>query len=67
MMSGGSPECIDETCGEVVEKNDIDGLQAAIVKICEERPYTSAACIERAQRFDAKEKFAEYVDLYQVE
>lgn len=25
--TGGSPECVDESCGIVVEQNDIDGMK----------------------------------------
>ena len=63
--SGGSPECIDETCGVVVEKNDIDGMQREIERICESRPFGQEACIKRAQHFDMNDKFAEYVALYE--
>ena len=62
--TGGSPECIDETCGSVVEKNDIDGLEKEIRRIYEEKPFKSAACVERAKQFDMNDKFKEYVDLY---
>ncbi len=63
--TGGSPEIIDETCGAVVEKNDIDGMQREIERICVETPYSKGACIARAQNFDANVKFAEYVELYE--
>ena len=63
--TGGSPEIIDETCGVVVEKNDVDGMQREIERICETSPYTKQACILRAQNFDASVKFGEYVQLYQ--
>lgn len=62
--TGGSPECIDETCGVVVEKNDIDGMQREIERIERERFFKAEDCIARAQKFDMHEKFEEYIALY---
>lgn len=62
--TGGSPECIDETCGIVVPCDDVDALQQAIIHVVEDQPFTQEACVKRAQGFDQKERFAEYVDLY---
>ncbi|MBQ7107066.1 MAG: glycosyltransferase [Clostridia bacterium] len=62
--TGGSPEIIDETCGTVVPKNDIDGLYSEILRIKSENPYSPAACIEKAKNFNANEKFKEYLKLY---
>lgn len=62
--TGGSPECIDETCGMVVEKNDIEGLLNNIVAICEEKPFSEENCILRAAKFKKESKFQEYIDLY---
>ena len=63
--SGGSPECVDETCGVVVERDDIDAMQAQIIRICEERPFLPEDCIRRARLFDKNMKFKEYVKLYE--
>ena len=62
--TGGSPEIIDETCGMSVTKNDIDGLCSEILRIKSEKPYSPAACIEKAKSFNANEKFKEYLRLY---
>ena len=62
--TGGSPESIDETCGMVVEKDDVDGLEAAIRYIAEKKPFSEEACIRRAQEFDEREKFSEYLSVY---
>lgn len=61
--AGGSPECIDETCGSVVECDDIDAMEKEIVRICIEKPYSKAACLERAKVFDKDERFSEYINL----
>ena len=62
--TGGSPECYDDTCGSVVDCDDIDALEKEIVRICTENPYSSKACVERAMCFDKNLKFKEYFDLY---
>ncbi len=62
--TGGSPESVDKTCGSVVEKEDIDGLEREIMRICYQKPYSEAACITRAKNFKMQEKFDEYVQLY---
>lgn len=62
--SGGSPECIDETCGSVVDCDDIDAMEKEIVRICDWKPYGMEACLERAQSFDMNQRFQDYVSLY---
>lgn len=63
--TGGSPEIIDETCGSVVECDDVDSLKKEIIRVCEEKPYSAEACITRAKQFDMNDKFKEYVKLYE--
>ena len=62
--TGGSPEILDETCGFVVECDDVDSLEKEIIRICETNPYSKEACVRRAKTFDQKERFMEYVELY---
>lgn len=62
--SGGSPEVVDETCGAVVEKDDIDAMEREIVRICTEKPYSASTCRQRAETFDKNKTFQQYVDLY---
>lgn len=62
--TGGSPEILDETCGSVVECDDIDALEKEIIRICETNPYSKEACVKRAKTFDQNERFMEYVELY---
>lgn len=63
--TGGSPECIDNTSGSVVEKDDIDAMESEIIRICDTKPYSSKACVERAKKFDKNARFQEYIDLYE--
>ena len=62
--TGGSPETIDLTCGSVVPCDDIDDLEHEIIRICNERPYTEEACVNRAKQFDKNDRYKEYLKLY---
>ena len=62
--TGGSPEIVDESCGSVVEVDDGDAMEKEIIRICEEKPYSNSACLERAKTFDMNDRFNEYVELY---
>jgi len=65
--TGGSPEIIDETCGTVVDKNDIDSLTNEIIRIKSELPFNESACLKRAELFDMNNKYIEYIELYNEE
>ncbi len=62
--TGGSPESLDETCGSVVACNDNEGMLKEIIRVCEEKPYSVQACLNRAKTFDKNARFMEYVELY---
>ena len=64
--TGGSPECIDETCGSVVPCDDIGAMESEIRRVCEENFYSKDACINRAKKFDLNDRFKEYINLYEV-
>lgn len=63
--TGGSPEMLDETCGSVVECDDVDALEKEIVRICTGKQYTKEACLKKAKKFDQNERFKEYIELYE--
>lgn len=63
--TGGSPEIIDETCGSVVQKNDVKALFKEIIRICNTNCYSSKACLDRASKFELNERFKEYMELYE--
>lgn len=63
--TGGSPEMLDDACGSVVECDDIDALEKEIIRICTQKPYSQAACINKAKDFDKNERFKEYLELYE--
>ena len=62
--AGGSPECIDETCGSIVDCDDIDALYKQIIRITSDNLYPKNECLIRAQAFDMNEKNREYLRLY---
>lgn len=64
--AGGSPECVNESCGIVVPKDDIDAMERAIYYICKDRPFSQEACFAHAAHFDKDDRFAEYVELYEL-
>ncbi len=63
--TGGSPESIDTTCGCVVDVHDIDALEKAIIRVCEEKPYPAEACLKKAAEHDHKLRYKEYMELYE--
>lgn len=63
--SGGSPECVDPSCGEVVGRDDLAALEKAIRRIVSDRPYSADACRKRAMLFDRNDVYRRYVELYE--
>ncbi|MCR5021829.1 glycosyltransferase [Ruminococcus sp.] len=63
--TGGSPECIDNSCGIVVEPDNIDEIIDKINNIFIHRPFSKENCLNRALLFSNKEKYDEYVNLYE--
>lgn len=63
--TGGSPEMLDETCGSIVECNDVDSLEKEIIRVCTEIPYKKEACVNKAKQFNQNERFKEYLKLYE--
>ena len=63
--TGGSPEIIDDTCGSVVDCDDIDALKKEITRICTEKPYTKGDCVIKSSEFAHNQRYKEYVELYE--
>ena len=63
--TGGSPECIDDTCGTVVDCDDIDALEHEIRHICEKHPFSAKNCLARAKSFSSQAKYFEYLKQYE--
>jgi glycosyltransferase involved in cell wall biosynthesis len=62
--TGGSPEIPDETCGSVVPVDDLDQLEQEILRITQQKPYTTEACVARAENFRKDDRYLEYIELY---
>ena len=63
--TGGSPECICNSSGCVVEKDNVEAMKNEIIRICETKPYSENDCRKQAKKFDMNLKFNEYIDLYE--
>lgn len=62
--TGGSPESIDDTCGAVVECDNIDVLKKEIVHICKDNLYCMRACRKRAEEFREEAQYSRILALY---
>ena len=62
--TGGSPETPDETCGAVVDKNDVDAMEEKIRMICKQRNFSQQACLARASSFSENERCKDIVREY---
>lgn len=61
--TGGSVESVDESCGRVVEKGNIEALEAAVREFRgKEKP--REACLQKASHYDKNERFQDYLRLY---
>ncbi len=60
--TGGSPEIVNDTCGKVVNCNDLDGLLVAIMQ-CIENDAT-AYCVESSRLFCQKKCYLHYIQLF---
>lgn len=63
--TGGSPECLFDGGGAIVEKDDIDGLLDSVHKICGDSRPNPEQCRKWAEGFDYRLKYEEYVNEYE--
>lgn len=63
-QTGGSPECINSECGEIVPCDNIDIIEKEIKKNRESRNYSERACIKQASLFDKNVVYEEYIKVY---
>ncbi|MEG0378506.1 MAG: glycosyltransferase, partial [Eubacterium sp.] len=59
--TGGSSECLDESCGKIVKKGELDGLVSAILGF---KTIPIENCIRKSKEFEKKDKFSEYIKSY---
>ena len=55
---------LDDSCGIVVERDDVDAMEPAVRHICETNCFPAENCLAQAAKFDQNERFREYLTLY---
>ncbi len=63
--TGGSVESVDETCGRIVQKKDVQGLCKAVTELCDNVENMRDACRNRALLYNKYNRFGEYLNLYE--
>lgn len=63
--TGGSPEVINDSCGQIVSTNGIDETIKKIIQIRKKGSCISQYCMNRVSSLDKTIKFCEYVELYE--
>ena len=62
--TGGSAECLSDSCGIAVERGDLKSLADAIIEVVEHKEkYSPSSCIERSRIF-SNSQYKIYVKLY---
>ena len=62
--TGGSGECLDESCGAVVEKENIEKAIEEIRRIIKIK-HIKEMCSNKALQYDKYQKYNEYIKLYE--
>ena len=63
--SGGASECVDESCGIVVDKQDYDALKKVVLQVAEKQiEFNKENCLSKAQKYDAKKLYQDFIKLY---
>ena len=63
--TGGSVESVDDSCGRIVAKKDVQALIQAVTETCDKCEMMRDACRERALLFNKYQRFGEYLKLYE--
>lgn len=61
--TGGSPESIDEKCGIIVEKNNLENLLLSINNINKNIVFNKSDCVNKGSLYDKNVKYTEYIKL----
>lgn len=64
--TGGSPEIVTDSCGLVVECDDVESLINCIIDVRTSNRFAVSDCIKRAKDFDANSRFEDYIKLYNI-
>lgn len=63
--AGGAGECVDDTCGITVEKDNFEELHKAICQVCDKNPYSAEDCIAKAKTYDKDACYNAFMELYE--
>ena len=63
--TGGSPECVNDVCGTIIEKDDLFSLERVLLEMSKKKIEYKENCIKQALNFDEKIIFQQYVEMYQ--
>lgn len=61
---GGSGEMLNNTCGVIIRSEDVDSLAHEVINICENKPFSSEDCVERALLYSGQARYMDYIDLF---
>ena len=64
--TGGCKEMLNETCGCVIEKNNVECLCKTIKLAYIENAFALECCLAQSTKYSEKDRFLEYFDLYKV-
>lgn len=62
---GGSTEMLDSSCAVAVEAGNVEQLEKEIIRVCTQKPFSASDCLKKAEEFDRKKRFQEYIELYE--
>lgn len=65
--TGGVPEIVDRYCGRIIESKDMEEVRKNIEYFCNygDSAFLANACVNRAKTFNEKDKYKEYLELYE--
>lgn len=62
--TGGSPECLTDSCGQAVSYMDYNKLKQEIIRLGKDKKKLEQACIKRATIFGSGVSYEKYLKLY---
>ena len=64
--AGGSPECLDDKSGYIIEIDDYISLKEKIMDVCLYHPFSEQNCRKRAELFNYNSMINQYLKLYHL-
>lgn len=64
--TGGSSEIVGD-CGLVIDVDDINAMEKAIVELCGKKSFIQNICLKKAKKFNQNDRYREYCELYDKE